>query len=190
MASEDQNYTSDFKFKVASKALEQDKQNLDKLSDKYDVPVSLILKWTVKLEKSGADAFKAEEKTKAEETEKKEHIEDHESVDVEVDNPDIAESVSYGVMHDDLNTSRLIFWSVLGMILVVIFVVGLMQMYEYNKSVTKERISEQSEYYQVKQLNEEAKETLSGFGVVDPEEGIYRIPIDSAINDIANRNNN
>jgi hypothetical protein len=190
MASEEQNYTSDFKSKVASKAIEQDKQNLDKLSDQYDVPVSLILKWVVKLEKGGADVFRSEEESKSEATESEAHIEDHESVDVEVDNPDIAESVSYGVMHDHLNYNRLIFWSVLGIILVIIFVIGLFQMYEYNTSVTKERVSEQSEYYQVKQLKEEAEETLSGFGVVDPEEGIYRIPIDSAINDVANRKSN
>ena len=188
MANEEQNYTSEFKSKVASKALEQGKQNLDRLSDKYDVPVSLILKWTVQLEKEGSDAFKGEAQTKAEESEA--HIEDHESVDVEVDNPDIAESISFGVMHDDLNYKRLIFWSVLGMILVVIFVKGLVEMYQYNTSVSRDRISEESQYYQIKQLNKEAQETLNSFGVVDPEEGIYRIPIDSAMNDIANSNNN
>lgn len=187
MANEEQNYTSDFKVKVASKALEQDKQNLDRLSDKFDVPVSLILKWTVQFEKAGSDAFDTEEVMKEE---SKAHIEDHESVDVEVDDPDIAESVSYGVMHDDLNYNRLIFWSILGIVLVVIFVVGLLEMYQYNTNVTQERISEQSEYYQIKQLNEEAQETLSSFGVVNPEEGIYRIPIDSAMNDIVDRNNN
>lgn len=188
MANEEQNYTSDFKSKVASEALEQNKQNLDRLSDKYDVPVSLILKWTVQFEKGGADAFDTVEKT--EPTESKAHIEDHESVDVEVEDSDIAESISYGVMHDDLNYNRLIFWSVLGIILVVIFVVGLLEMYQYNANVTQERISAQSEYYQIKQLNEEAQETLSSFGVVNPEEGIYRIPIDSAMNDIVDRNNN
>ncbi len=188
MANEEQNYTSEFKSKVASKALEQDKQNLDRLSDKYEVPVSLILKWTVQLEKEGTDAFKAEAETGAKDSEA--HIEDHESVDVEVDNPDIAESISFGVMHDDLNYKRLFFWSILGMILVVIFVVGLIEMYQYNTSVSRDRISEESQYYQINQLNEEAQETLNSFGVVDPEAGIYRIPIDSAMNDIANSNNN
>lgn len=188
MANEEQNYTSEFKSKVALEALEQDKQNLDRLSDKYEVPVSLILKWTVQLEKEGTDVFEAEVEAKAEEEEA--HIEDHESVDLEVDNPDIAESISFGVMHDDLNYKRLIFWSVLGMILVVIFTIGLIEMYQYNTAVSRDRISEESQYYQIKQLNEEAQETLNSFGVVDPEEGIYRIPIDSAMNDIANSNSN
>ncbi|NGP77136.1 hypothetical protein G3570_10860 [Balneolaceae bacterium YR4-1] len=188
MANEEQNYTSEFKTKVATKALEQDKQNLDRLSDKYEVPVSQILKWTVQLEKEGADAFK--EEVQPESSDSESHIEDHESVDVEVDNPDIAESISFGVMHDDLNYKRLIFWSVLGMILVAIFVKGLVEMYQYNTTVSRDRISEESQYYQIKQLNEEAQETLNSFGVVDPEAGIYRIPIDSAMNDIANSNDN
>lgn len=188
MANEEQNYTSEFKTKVATKALEQDKQNLDKLSDKYEVPVSQILKWTVQLEKEGSDAFNEEMQAEAGESEA--HIEDHESVDVEVENPDIAESISFGVMHDDLNYKRLIFWSVLGVILVSIFVKGLVEMYQYNTSVSRDRISEESQYYQIKQLNEDAQETLNSFGVVDPEAGIYRIPIDSAMNDIANSNDN
>ena len=188
MANEEQNYTSEFKTKVATKALEQDKQNLDKLSDKYEVPVSQILKWTVKLEKEGTEAFKDE--VQPDDTETEANIEDHESVDVEVEDPDIAESISFGVMHDDLNYKRLIFWSVLGMILVAIFVKGLVEMYQYNTSVSRDRISEESQYYQIKQLNEEAQETLNSFGVVDPEAGIYRIPIDSAMNDIANSNGN
>lgn len=187
MANEEQNYTSEFKSKVALEALEQDKQNLDRLSDKYDVPVSLILQWTVQLEKEGADVFESETAAQKEE---EAHIEDHESVDVEVDNADIAESISFGVMHDDLNYKRLIFWSVLGMILVVIFVKGLFEMYQYNTAVSRDRISEESQYYQIQELNKEAQETLNSFGVVNAEEGIYRIPIDSAMKDIANSNSN
>lgn len=186
MANEEQNYTSEFKVKVASEALEQDKENLDSLSDKYDVPVSTILTWTVELEKGAIDLLDTSQEPKNTES----HIADRESVNVEVDDPEVAESISYGVMHDKLNYNRLAFWSILGMILVVIFVKGLMEMYQYNLDVTKDRVSEGSEYYQVNQLKREAEETLSSFGVVDPEEGIYRIPIDSAMNDIASQSNN
>lgn len=187
MANEEQTYTPEFKQKVATEAINQDKQNLDRLSEKYEVPVSLILSWTVKLEKEGSDAFDYEEQTPKAEPEPR--IADHESVDLEVQDPEVADSISFGVMSDDLNYKRLIFWSVLGMVLVLIFVIALFEMFEYNTDVTQSRISEQSEYYQINQMKMEGEETLSTYGVVDLEEGIYRIPIDSAMNDIINETN-
>jgi len=39
MTNEDQNYTPEFKKKVDQKALDQSKQNLEGLSEKYEVPV-------------------------------------------------------------------------------------------------------------------------------------------------------
>lgn len=186
MANEEKKYTSEFKTKVAQEALSQEKQNLDSLSDKYDVPVSAILTWTLKLERSGADAFDASEISE----DTKARIEDREAVDVNVDDPEVAESISHGVMHDDLNYKRLTFWSILGMILVAVFVKGLVEMFQYNSQVTRDMVSEGSEYYQVNEMKREAEETLTSFGVVDLDEGIYRIPIDSAMNDIANGSNN
>lgn len=187
MANEEQTYTPDFKRKVATEAINQNKQNLDSLSEKYEVPVSLILSWTVKLEKQGADAFDSEEETT--EIDAEPRIADEESVDLEVEDPEVAHSISFGVMSDDLNYNRLTFWSVLGMSLVLIFVFALFEMFEYNTDVTQDRISEESEYYQINQLKTDGEETLSSYGVVDLEEGIYRIPIDSAMNEIVNETN-
>lgn len=187
MSNEKQTYTPEFKRKVASKAIEQNKENLDRLSEKYEVPVSLILTWTVKFEKEGSTAF--ETKETSEETEAEPRIADEESVELEVTDSNLAESISLGVMSDKLNYNRLIFWCVLGTVLVVIFVYALFEMYQFNADVTRDRILEGSEYYQVNQLRNQGEETLSTYGVVDLEEGIYRIPIDSAINDIANGNN-
>ncbi len=53
MENEGKKYTADFKKEVAQKALDQDKKNLDRLSDKHDVPVSVILMWATELEKGG-----------------------------------------------------------------------------------------------------------------------------------------
>ncbi len=181
MANEEKKYTPEFKAKVALEAISQQKKNLDQLSDKYDVPVSTILTWAVQLENDATELYSSSEE--AEHIE--EHIADHESVDVNIDDQKVADSISYGVMQDKLNYKRLVFWSVLGMALVVIFVVALFQMFEYNEAVTRDRVSESSEYYQINQLNKEAEERLNNFGVIDAEEGIYHIPIDSAINDIA-----
>lgn len=179
MANEKHNYSADLKKEVAQKALDQSKKNLDKLSKKYDIPVSVILMWATELEKGGKDVFETKEDENASSEEP------IESVDVEVTDQELADSVEHGVMQDKLNYKRLIFWSVFGTILVVIFVRGLYEMYQYNTQVTQERVLSESEYYQVNQMKKEARQQLDSFGVVDLENGTYRIPIDSAINKMA-----
>ena len=180
MASEENNYTPQFKKEVAQKALEQSKQNLEKLSEEYNVPVSVILMWATELEKGGPQVFKEEpeDNSTAEKS--------SDTVDLEISDEEVASSVSHGVMFDNLNYKRLTFWSVLGIILVIIFVQALFEMYQYNVQATEQRVSAESgEYYQSKQLKKQADEKLSNFGVVNLEEGIYRMPIDSVINEMA-----
>jgi len=155
------------------------KIGLNKLSNKYDIPVSVILMWATELEKGGKDVFETKEDENASSEEP------IESVDVEVTDQELADSVEHGVMQDRLNYKRLIFWSVFGTILVIVFVRGLYEMYQYNTQVTQERVSSESEYYQVNQMKKEARQQLDSFGVVDLENGTYRIPIDSAINKMA-----
>lgn len=181
MASEEEKYSAEFKKEVAQKALDQSKKNLDKLAKSYDVPVSLILMWATELEKGGDDVFEVSESA----GEPKKAESEDTDVDLEISNERVANSVEHGVMDDKLNYKRLIFWSVFGTILVVIFVRGLIEMYQYNMQVTQERVSSESEYYQVNQMKKEAQEQLDSFGVVDLENGTYRIPIDSAINNMA-----
>lgn len=180
MASEEQHYTPEFKKKVAEKALEQDEKNLDALSGEFDLPVSVILMWTEEYKKEGADAWDKEVSPT-----QSEKAGDEMEVEVEITDPEIADSVDTGVMLDRLNIKRLAFWSILGIILVLIFIQSLYEMNQYNTQVTQQRVSAESQYYQVNQLKEEARNRLSSFGVVDLENGIYRIPIDSAINEMA-----
>ncbi|HLR31277.1 MAG TPA: hypothetical protein VK074_02230 [Fodinibius sp.] len=182
MASEENNYTPEFKKEVAQKALEQSKQNLDTLSEEYGVPVSVILMWAVELEKGGEEVFKkADEETSKT---KKEH--DTKSIDITISDEEVSNSIEHGVMFDNLDYKRLMFWSVLGIILVIIFIQGLFEMFEYNKQTLEDRVSARSgEFYQSNQLKKEAEEKLTNFGVVNLEEGTYRIPIDSIINNMA-----
>ena len=178
MASEEKNYTAEFKKKVAQQALDQSKKNLDKLSEKHDVPVSVILMWATELEKGGEDVFEEPE-------EEQEKVEESAEADVEITDSRVADSVEHGVMLDQLNIKRLVFWSVFGTGLVIVFVIGLLEMYQYNQQVTQERVSADSEYYQANQMKREAREQLNSFGVVNLENGTYRIPIDSAISENA-----
>lgn len=184
MSNEEKTYSAEFKAKVAQEAIEQDKENLDRLSDKYDVPVSTILTWTVQYEKDPELLEKSEEQPDSA-ADTGQTASDREEVEVEVSDREIAESMSYGVMFDNLNIRRLIFWSVLGIVLVLIFIFSLREMYQYNRLISQEAASESTEFYQANQQKKEDTETLNSFGVVDLENGIYRIPIDSAINEMA-----
>lgn len=181
MASEEErNYSPEFKREVAQQALNQSKRNLDDLSEKYDVPVSVILMWATELEKGGPDVFeRTEEEAPAAEPEQAPEI------DIDVGDSEIAEGFSYGVMKDRLNYRRLIFWSILGVILISIFVQALMEMNSYNIRITKENHAAQYDYSEVKRIKQQAREQLNSFGVVSLEENIFRIPVDSAISDIA-----
>ena len=179
MASQDQSYSYEFKVKVAEEAIDRDKKNLDKLGEKYDVPVSLILTWAQKYERDPQSLREDSDKHK-----QVKEPEDDTLVDISIDNKEISESIGYGAMFDDLDIKKLTFWSVLGIIFVIIFVQLLVEMHQLTTQVNMERVSAASEY-DVVQQNEKAREQLNNFGVVDIEEGIYRIPIDSVINDMA-----
>lgn len=182
MASEEQQYSSAFKKKIATKALNKSRHNLDDLSDEYDVPVSKILVWRTELQKAinNIDDEIFSDRQQTEET-----YEEQYEVDIEISDAKVADSVEHGVMLDQLNYKRLVWWSVLGTILVVIFVKALFEMYQYNERLTKENVSADSEYYQANQMKQEARDQLDSFGVVNLENGVYRIPIDSAISEIA-----
>lgn len=179
----EKNYSSEFKKEVAQKALDQSKKNLDKLSDKYDVPVSVIQMWATELEKGGAEVFEAPSE------EADDHIAEQAKIDVEITDKEVADSVEHGVMFDRLNYKRLIFWSIFGTILLIVFVQSLFEMFQYNERIMQENVSSDSEFYQSRQLKREARNQLESFGVVDLENGTYRIPIDSAINEIAAEKN-
>lgn len=181
MASEEPTYSSEFKAKIALEALAQNKKNLDRLSDKYDVPVSVILTWTVQLERNAANVYA----TSSEPANVTVPRDEDTVVDVEINDEKVSHSISYGVMGDKLDYKKLTFWSVLGVILVVIFVQLLMEMYDQATQINEDRISASSEYYDIQEQNRKDMERLSSFGVVDIENGVYRMPIDSVINDMA-----
>lgn len=181
MASEKKKYTAEFKKEVASKALNLSRPQLDELSEEYDVPVSMIQLWASKLQNAINESENVFESSEAAEKASSEH----EEIDVEITSQRVAKSVEHGVMDDKLNYKRLVFWSVFGTVLVIVFVQALFEMFQYNQQLTQERVSAESEYYQVNELKKEANKQLDSFGVVDLENGIYRIPIDSAINEMA-----
>jgi len=179
MPSEENKYSPEFKKKVAQEALDNSKKNLDGLSNKYDVPVSVILMWTAEFEKGGEEVFQEEEQSaKAQQASNME--------DIEVQGHDNIDAVSHGVMPDNLNYKRLIFWALTGMAIIIIVVQSLMMMFDINKRFLQFNTNEEDEaFYQSVQQKKKAKERINSFGVVDLDEGIYRVPVDSIIDEMA-----
>ncbi len=99
---------------------------------------------------------------------------------------DFVKSVEYGATFDKLNYPRLAFWSIFGTVTIVIFIIAIMYIHDYTRSSSAQDGAQRSQFYNIEELQQKDRARLESFGVVDPDEGIYRIPIDSAITLIAN----
>lgn len=173
-----QQYTSEFKAKVALKALARNKKNLEPLSEEYNVPVSLILIWAVQLERNAAGVYEvSSEPTDV----------DYEPipVDIDVESREVAASIEQGVMSDTLNYKRLTSWTILGLMLVAVFTQMLIEMFQITTSKSPEQVIGEDAFHQVTHKKREAKVKLSSFGVVDAENDVYHVPIDMVIKQMA-----
>ncbi len=175
---EKEHYSSEFKAKVALQALARNKKNMEPLSERYDVPVSLILVWAVQLERNAAGVYEASAPPE-------EVLHAPIPVDIEIDNADMANSIEQGVMSDKLNYKRLISWTIIGLMLVAIFTQMLIEMFQITTSRSPEQVSGQDAFYEVAQKKQEAEEQLSTFGVANEEGTIYRVPVDLVIEQMA-----
>ncbi|MEX0723756.1 MAG: hypothetical protein WD357_06475 [Gracilimonas sp.] len=172
-------YSSEFKAKVALEAVSQSRNVIQKIAEKHDVPEEDVISWAAQLNEEAAKLFGVEAATS------KADVSETEDVDIETDDDEFAYAVSHGVMSDNMNYGKLIFWSTLGASLVIIFVVGLVYFSQYSLFEAQKEASSRVTYSDYSALIAEQDQELNSFGVVDLEEGIYRIPIDSAISRIA-----
>lgn len=99
---------------------------------------------------------------------------------------DFDEAVSYGAMYDKLNIKNITFWSVLGLSVLVIVVIGVITLFNYNKFRFQEAASIQSENFDYQREIASQNSHLHTYGVIDGEAGVYHIPVDSAMTLIMN----
>lgn len=90
--------------------------------------------------------------------------------------------IDHGVKSDSVYMRRVLFWVIFGIIVFVVVLYGVYQMYVTNKFFFQERAGTAVEFREVNELNRQAQQQLQSAGELDGEEGIYHIPIDSAIN--------
>lgn len=167
MSKKQNQFTEEEKNSIALKAVSGGDEAVKELSKKHNVSEEEIRNW---IRETGVKPVNEEKQ---------------EEVALDASEEFIA-SVNYGANFDKLNYKRLMFWSVFGIAVIVIFVQSIIFIYDYTQSSATQLRSEQSQFYNIDELKQNDQEELNSFGVVDAEAGIYRIPIDSAITQIAN----
>lgn len=175
MSNEKNKFTKDEKAKIALEAVSGGKDKLKNLAAKHDVSEEKIMDWAREL-----GVVDAEEEKKIT-PEADEPFETEDQVNLEVANSDFSDSVNFGASIDNLNIKKLTFWTIFGTILILVMIIGIISIYDFTISSTKQKVANESTFYDISELKERDQETLNSYGVVDPDEGIYRIPIDSAI---------
>lgn len=175
MSNEKNKFSKDEKAKIALEAVSGGKDKLNKLTSKHGISEEEIMSWARELGVVGAQ----EEAKKTPEAD--EPFETKDQVDLEVANNDFSDSVNFGASVDNLNVKKLTFWTIFGTFLILVMIVSIIEIYDYTISSSQQEVANESTFYDISELKEKDEETLNSYGVVDPEEGIYRIPIDSAI---------
>lgn len=91
------------------------------------------------------------------------------------------DSVRFGVADDVINYRKLFFWSAIGTAVVAVVVTVIINIYDTTMLTASRKAAEKSVYYDIGELREKDQARLGSYGLVDAENGIYRIPVDSAI---------
>lgn len=170
MSNSSKNFTEEEKAAIALKAASGKEGTLQELADEHGVSAEEIRNW---MRESGVENVNDED-------------EDNVIIDV---TEDYGRSVEYGATYDIPNYKRIVFWSAFGTGLVLLIVLSVFYVHSYTINVASDQSAQQSQFYDIQQLQERDSEILNNFGVVDADEGVYRIPIDQAISEIVNENN-
>lgn len=174
-------YSSEFKAKVALEVVSENRAVITKVAQKYDVPEEKVKEWTDKLYNDASHIFDDEQ------AEEFAHGEDFasENVYISTDDARFHHDVDYGATKDDLNYKKIIFWSSFIVGLVIIMAIGLVYFAQFSLFDAQQKVSSISPASTSVELREKQNKKLNSYGVIDLENGIYKIPIDSAISKIA-----
>lgn len=175
-------HNAEFKAKVALEAVSEENKVHSELAKKYDVSTEEISLWSSELRKNATTIFGGSPSSAGHSHDSSSTIED---VSLESDDPIFIESVNHGVEQENLDYNKIFVWSGVGVALVIVFVVALIFFAQYSLSNAQKNALNSSTYLEITKLKADQTEKLNSFGVVDLEAGVYRIPIDEAINKIA-----
>lgn len=102
---------------------------------------------------------------------------------------ELRRDLEYGVVPDDLNYSKLFPMFLAGILLVVALVIGAIEMYRWFDFQASQKAAISAKYPVITNLKQQHQSDLTTTGVVDADNQVYRIPVDSAITLILNEQN-
>jgi hypothetical protein len=167
MSNGSKQFTEEEKAAIALKAVSGDEETIRNLADEHGVSVDDIQSW---IRETGVTPV---------------NTSDDDEVTIEA-SEEYAQTLEYGASFDMPNYKRIVFWSAFGSAVVLLIIVSIFYVHNYTASSAADVSAQTSQFYEIEQMKERDQATLNSFGVVDPEEGIYRIPIDRAISSIVN----
>jgi hypothetical protein len=99
---------------------------------------------------------------------------------------ELRRDLEHGVVPDDLNYRKLFPLFFAGIMLVVALAYGAIQMYRWLDFQSSQNAAISATYPVINNLKQQHKADLTSTGVVDADNQVYRIPVDSAITLILN----
>lgn len=165
MSNESKNFTLEEKTKIA---LEASSGSIEETAEKYGVEPQQVNEW-IRETGVGTVSIAAEE---------------DEELTLE-SSQEFGKGFDAGVTPDTLNFGRLTFWSVFGSAVILLMIISIYFVYDYSFQAIDQQRSSESIYYDISDLKERERVKLDSFGVVSLDDGIYHMPIDSAIARIA-----
>lgn len=184
MSNEETSYSREQKAGIVLEVVSAETGNPKTVLESHGVTATQVLSWAREL---GIDKERLVILIElAGESESVDHSgDDNDIVELESDNEQFLSEVAYGVSYDRLNYKRLTFWSLFGIGFVVLTALALHGIYNFSADTFRQNTSAESIYYDIEELKLRDDNHLSTFGVVDYEEGVYRVPVDSIISRMA-----
>ncbi len=173
--------SAEFKAKIALEALALSVGELDELAKKHGVSQVDIIAWVDQLKKNAPSLF-TDGATELSSITGEGVVEDF---SYETNDQVFLEDLEIGVTTDKLNLKRISIWSGFGVVFVTLTIIALVNFAGFALKGAQQKASENSGYPEIIKLKADQNKTLNTFGVVDAEKGIYRIPIEKAIEKIA-----
>jgi transposase-like protein len=173
-------HSAEFKANIALEAIKLPVEELDAFAEKHGVTKTEVLEWVSALKAKSANIFEGSADSHG-----GHHHAVGEDVELKTQDEELAQAVDFGVHNDDLNYKSLTFWTTFGTVLVIVIIIGLIQFGKDSYFKAQQKASFNSGETEIDEIKAKDAETLNSYGVVDLENGVYRIPVDKAIDKIA-----
>lgn len=176
----EQSYSDDFKAKLVLQATSPQGPSPSEITGEHGITVQELVSWAMEMDLSSEDIQLL--KTAAGDES------DGASSDVTLTGTSatFVDDIRFGMTRDILDVRKVAFWTFFGSGFVAFLVVGMVLIYSVITTNSIQRAyAESGGNYEVSQLKAEQAEHLDSFGVLDTDEGVYHVPIDAVIEQMA-----